>query len=83
MKSNLFHDHCKTCGDFTSLDVCFIDYTCFAHRHNHNNVPYQTLNNICACQIKANNGTKIVLIVLETIDDAIIMSMFLHGASCH
>jgi hypothetical protein len=42
-----------------------------------------TSNSICACQIKAHNGTRNVHVVAETIDDAIVMSMFLYGASCH
>jgi len=42
-----------------------------------------TSNNICACQIKAHNGIRNVFVIVETIDDAIIMSMFLYGASCH
>jgi hypothetical protein len=42
-----------------------------------------TSNNICACQIKAHNGIKIVLFIMEAINDAIVMSMLLYGASCH
>jgi hypothetical protein len=83
MMSSLPRDHWEACGYFTSLDACCIDYACLAHLNDHNNAPCQTLNNICVCQIKADNGTRNVLIVVETIDDVIVMSMFLHGASRH